>query len=922
MDYTAQGHTVGLAQRMETLAESGHICLSEHTARLVDGYFELQDLGRTQIKGVSEPVGLFELEGIGKFRTRLDRSRARGLSSFVGRDKDMDILQAALDRARTGSGQVVGVMAEAGTGKSRLCAEFIEGCRAKGIPVFEGRGVAHGKSIPMLPMLELWRDYFEIEERDTADATRARIAGRLLLMDETFRESLPFLFDLFGVPDPANPAPAVSPEQRQKLIHGVVKRVFHDPNYASGPRVLLLEDLHWFDSASDAFLETTIESAPASHDLVLVNFRPEYQARWMQRSYYQHLALQPLGPEAIRDLLRDQLGGDPSVSALPDMIHASTCGNPFFIEEVVQSLVENGHLEGQRGDYRLATEIDALDVPPSVQAVLAARIDRLPEREKRLLQTAAVIGKTFSEPLLRQVISSTSTIDDAELGNALSALVAAEFLFEASLYPELEYSFKHPLTQEVALGSQLRERRAAVHAGVARALESASGNPEERAAEIAQHWFEAGEPEPAARWFRRAAFWAGLSDVRQGLDHWRRVRELAPRIRDAGERTELALEACVKLFTLGWRMSSNRAETDAIFAEGRALAEQSGDRATIATLLGLYGLMRMAQGSAADYVKFGEEAAAIANECDDAALRAAVQTFAAFGHFVAGNGHAGLAWSARVLDETGPDNTLGKAIAGYSPRVAMMCAQGRALTNLGRLSEARTALLEAANAATTSNELEVLTWIQACFAILAHEAGDSGTVVDQGQSCLEIAERLDNEASRAIGHWILGYGHLLSGDHRAALESVDLSVDLIERFEVQRAYLPQILVIGAEAHLALGEFDNALSAARHAIALGVEGGCTVGEAEGQIALANALIEAGATPAAEIEAALVRAETLVESIGAGSLSPRILEARARAAAASGDPNAATRGFAEAHDLYREIGAKGHADRLAREIGVAP
>ncbi len=579
MEFTAQGHTVGLAQRMEALAESGHICVSEHTARLVEGYFTLQDLGRTQVKGAAAPVGLFDLEGVGAFRTRLDRSRSRGLSTFVGRDRDMAVLAAALERARSGNGQVVGVVAEAGTGKSRLCAEFLDGCRAQGIPILAGRGVAHGKSIPMLPMLELWRAFYGITDDDTPEATRAKIAGRLLLMDDSFREALPVLFDVFGVPDPANPSPALDPEQRQKRIHGVVKRLLHDPTYGGGTRVILLEDLHWFDGASDAFLETFVESVPATRDLWLLNFRPEYQARWMQRSYYQHLPLQPLAPDAIRQLLRDELGDDPSVAALPETIHARTKGNPFFIEEVVQTLIESGHLTGARGAYRLTTPVEALQVPATVQAVLAARIDRLAEREKQVLQTAAVIGKTFGETLLRRVLGSVAAVDETALGQALSTLIASEFLFEAALYPEVEYSFKHPLTQEVAARSQLRERRARVHAAVAQALEEAGGNLDERAAEIAQHWAEADDAGRAARWHRRAAEWAGLSDPREGLRHWRRVRELAPGVEDERERTELTLEACNQLLSLGWRMGGSEEEAAAVFAEGRALTEGLGDRA-------------------------------------------------------------------------------------------------------------------------------------------------------------------------------------------------------------------------------------------------------------------------------------------------------------------------------------------------------
>src|SRR5262249_5726575 len=296
------------------------------------------------------------------------------------------VLNAALERARSGSGQVVGVVAEAGTGKSRLCGEFLDGCRGRGIPILEGHGGAHGKAIPMLPVLELWRAFYGIAAADTPEATRAKIAGRLLLMDDSFREVLPVLFDVFGVPDPAHRSPALDPEQRQKRINSVVKRVLHDPNYSGGTRVILLEDLHWFDGASDAFLETFVESVPATRDLWLLNFRPEYQARWMQRSYYQHLPLQPLAPDAIRQLLRDELGDDASVAALPEMIHARTKGNPFFIEEIVQTLIESGHVSGARGAYRLTTPVEALQVPATVQAVLAARIDRLAEREKQLLQ--------------------------------------------------------------------------------------------------------------------------------------------------------------------------------------------------------------------------------------------------------------------------------------------------------------------------------------------------------------------------------------------------------------------------------------------------------------------------------------------------------------------------------------------------------
>src|SRR5438552_4696009 len=338
MDYTALGQSVGLAQRMEQMADPGKALLTGHTARLVSGYFQLRDLGETRIKGLTDLLHVLELAGVGRMRTRLDVSHARGFSKFVGRQSEMAALEAALEQAIAGNAQVIGVVADAGTGKSRLCYEFAERCRAREIAVYEAHGVAHGKAVPLLPVLEFWRGYFGITELDTARAARDKIAGRMLLLDETLIEGLPLMFDFLGVSDPERPAPPLGPEARQRQLLDLTRRLARARS-AREPALVLYEDLHWFDRASEEFIgNVVVEIAPGSRTLVLLNFRPEYHAAWMQRSYYQQLPLLPLSPEAIKELFADLLGSDSSIHHLRELVRVSTGGDPFFIEDFVPSL--------------------------------------------------------------------------------------------------------------------------------------------------------------------------------------------------------------------------------------------------------------------------------------------------------------------------------------------------------------------------------------------------------------------------------------------------------------------------------------------------------------------------------------------------------------------------------------------------------
>jgi class 3 adenylate cyclase len=916
MDYTAQGHTVGLAQRMEALASPDTCYLTGATAALAQGYFELEDLGDFQVKGVQAPVRVHRLVGTGAARTRFDVSRSRGLTRFVGRDADMATLEAALEQAQAGHGQVVGVVAEAGTGKSRLCFEFAERCRARGMTVNEGHALAHGRNIPYLPMLQVFRGYYGITEQDDDRTAREKIAGRLLLLDEGFRDVLPLLFEFFGVPDPERPVPRMDPDAKQRQLFGVLRRLVQgaDPRGARGIATLI-EDLHWLDAGSEIFLEQWVDAVAGSSSFLLLNFRPEYHAGWMQKSYYRQLPLAPLGPEAIRKLLEHLLGSDASTRGLAEMIHARTGGNPFFTEEVVQTLIESRQLEGTRGSYRLTTPIERLAVPASVQAVLAARIDRLPEREKQVLQAAAVIGKEFAEPILL----AAAELPDGELRAALATLKAHEFVYEQALYPVAEYAFKHPLTQEVALGSQLQERRRRTHAKVARAIEAAHAEKlDEQAALLAHHWEEAGETLAAARWHRRAAEWLWMRDGARSFEHFARVRTLTASLLDEAEGREHGLRARVMLLQASWRVGLSRDDIEPLAVEARQIAARQGDarsRLDIeAALVPAYWLT----GQLAEAAEIGAEAVRLADEVGDVEFRATLR--ADLGHIYTSSGRLAeaLRVADAVLDIGGDDPNLGVERFGIANQVWARSRRGWVRSEMGKLALAVTDFDVALRRARELSQWEVASWTVMLHAFADEYAGNPADALRHARESLECAERSGSPFAQATAYYALGRAHLAAKDSRAAREALGQAKALPLSGDLE----PNLLAQLAEAHLGAGDGEAARATVEQAIRLAQERGTRLWEARAHLAHARVLRALDGTKArAAIEACLTRAERLVAETGARAQLPFLIEERARLALDLGDAREGTRLLREAQHAFGENGAAGHAARLAGELAGA-
>jgi class 3 adenylate cyclase/tetratricopeptide (TPR) repeat protein len=917
MDYTAQGHTVGLAARMEQIAEASKVLLTGHTAKLVSGYFQLRDLGETRIKGLNDPLHVFELTGVGRVRSRLDVSRARGFTKFVGRQSEMAALGAALEHASAGNAQVVGVVAEAGTGKSRLCYEFAEQCRARGIPVYEAHGVSHGKAIPLLPMVEFFRSYFGITEHDTARAIRDKIAGRILLLDETLAEGLPLMFDFLGVPDPERPSPLLEPEARKRRFFDLTRRLARARS-AREPAVLLFEDLHWLDRASEEFIEDTVEIAHGNRTLMLLNFRPEYHAPWMQRSYYQQLPLLPLGAEAIAELFTDLLGTDPSLQRLRELIQERTGGNPFFIEEVVQSLAETGVVAGTKGMYRLVRLAEEVGLPPTVQSVLAARIDRLPEREKEVLQTASVIGQTFSEPILRRV---------ADLGNGdpsatLYALTSAEFIYQEAVYPEAEYAFKHPLTQEVAYRSQLAERRARIHGAVARAIEEReSGDFGERAALLAYHWEHAGDAREAAKWHRRAAEWVGLNNPAGALRHWQSVRQLLDALPETAE--NLAERAAVRaqIITHLARMGDVEDQATSLFREGKEYATRGHDPHVLSRVLTSFGQLRTIAGAIGEGLDSHLEAMRHADETLDIGLRVAVRYGPSNTYLWAGRLGECLATAEDGLRLAHGDLNLGANLIGLSPCLGLTSVHGAALSLTGRPRDGAAELERVIELARTSGQLLLLWFSHANQVFPCEVTGEAAFALAHGRESVDYAERTGNQIGRVFGYHSLGRANLLNGAWHDALKILEKALAISRE---RRLLSPEagMLAAMAGAHLGLGDCEPALALAEEAVALSCRRGTRLWEFWGHLTRMHALREIeGLQAKGKIEAAIAEAQAWLEMSGAKSYEPFLHVERAKLARLIGDDAARQRELREAHRLFTEIGAPIRAAEVAKELGLA-
>jgi tetratricopeptide (TPR) repeat protein len=862
------GRAIHLASRVVGLADAGGICLTSACLALVRPSCEVRAMGVHALKGIAEPVEIHALLGMRSEFADVHFHRG-AMSSFRGRKRELATLQDALRRAETGLGAAIGVAGAPGSGKSRLSHEFVEWCKAQGVPVHEVRTQLYGHSMPLQPVLALLRTcFFGITAIDEPQTARKRISIRMAELGPVAADDLALLNEFLGVAEsgvqPSLPAKA----RRARLLGIVADLAKHN---GANTSVILFEDLHWLDEASEEFLSVLVDTVARARTLLLLNYRPAYHAPWTKLPHFQQMNLAQLSAEDTEELVRELLGPRPGMEDALALIVERAAGNPFFAEELVHSLAESGVLSPLPGGQRPSPEAIAQALPPTVQAVIAERIDRLGSTQKALLHICAVIGKEIPLGVLRQVAVFVAS----QIDTGLEGLCEADLL---QLLREIaggrRFAFRHPLIQEVAYGTQLKTRRAELHAAVAVAMEQHyRDQPDEFAALIAHHYEAAGQPVNAATHEARAAQWLGATNSTQAMRHWRKAHALLLEQPRSPDIDRLRVRIGGGFVYLGWREGLSPQEVQSIVRETIDLATEIDARLIQLLLLAEGRIMQGNGGPADDYVASVQKAIAFTSERGDAGRIATMNASLSHAYTWAGLLEQGLAANDIALQGIASIDKLDREFFGFDLKQWVLGIRVRLLVRMGRFHEASLCLRMLAESIESRDDPVIRHMAHHLHTEIAWSASDIDLAREQSAKGTRIARENGSSYSKVLDFWTCALAELTASDFEEAAQSCIRALDLIRSARVGLECEAEILAILAEARYRAGNFEQALADAELTAAVASERSNRIAQARALIVRGGVLARA-AGRAREAEALTVfeQARSLIAHTGA-----RILEA---------------------------------------------
>jgi class 3 adenylate cyclase/tetratricopeptide (TPR) repeat protein len=818
MDYTVVGQTAHLASRMEQMALPGSVLATADTIRLVEGYVEAETLGLMPIRGLSYPVEVYEIIEGAVERTKFQVAAWRGLTPFVGRAAEIQQLSQALHEARAGHGQVVAVVGEPGMGKSRLIHEFVHSAHTEGCLLLETNSASYGHATSYLPVIELLRNfYFKVNRRDSAKSIREKVTEKILALDPALQDTIPPLLDLLDALDAGHPFQSLDPLQHRQFTYQAITRLLLRENRVQ-PIVAVFEDLHWSDSLTLGLLSEIVVSARDARLLLLVSYRPDFVAEWKGRPNYGNLRLQPLESESLSELLRSLLGSDPSLNSLKRFLLDRAGGNPFFLEELVRTLVDRKVLVGPRENYTIGKPFSGNEIPPTVQAVLAARIDTLPKSEKRLLQEAAVIGHDVPVSLLQEI----SGLTDDELRALLNNLQDAEFVYPTQLFPDLQFSFKHALTHDVAYAGLRSDRRREIHRRVVAATEKQyAGRIGEQVERLADHALRGELPEKAVMYLREAGKKAADREAYpEAATLLERALEAMAQLPDNVDTVQKAIDIRFEMRNVLQPLGDRR-RIASLLDEAAQLAAKIGDDQRVGWVQSYFTEQFWMLGRYKESIEAGEKALTVADQVSDMPLRVVTNLPLGLAHHTSGdykNAREYFGWNVTHLDGKLLNERFGMFVL---PSAFSRSFIAWGLADMGRFPEAFSIGEDALRVSENASHPFSCGYAHLGLGVVALRQGNVRRALRSFERSLAAGAFADSPVGFAFVALHLGYALALAGRAKEGIPILQQSIEMAEsrRFVARHSLR---LAYASEAYLSLGRDADALQTARRALDLARE----------------------------------------------------------------------------------------------------
>jgi len=820
MEYTAMGDTVNVAARMEQMAKPGTILVAEPTHRLTQGYFDFKPLGPVEVKGKAKPVTVYEVIGLGPIRTKIEAAELRGLTKFVGHIAEMEHLTGCYRRVKEGWGQVVAIVGEAGVGKSRLLLEFVKARQGEDFSYLEGHCIHYGEAMSYYPFIQMVKRYCGIEDTDPEFVYRKKLRDRVLGLDPALERLLPFLEDLLSLKVEDETYARMEPDQRRWKTLDAVRTLFIRKSQEK-PLILAVEDMHWMDKSSEELLTHLIEGIANAKILLLCVYRPEYHHLWREMSYYSRLGVGQLPPTSSAELVEALLEDAKVAENLRELVLSKAGGNPLFIEEFTRSLLDSGAIARSDGQYVLTRKASEMEVPGTLQAAIAARIDQLEQTLKSVLQVASVIGRDFSFRVLRSILEM-----EEELRRYLDSLQSLEFVYEKRLFPELEYMFKHALTQEVAYNSLLIRRRKEFHHKIAQAVEEIYRDKlHEYVGVLAYHYQRAEDWEKALHYLTLSGNRAfSLYSLEESIEHYGGALEALGKLPDTVENRQRGIDLRFALYNPLMYLGYPEQRLQQVLGEAEEIAKEIGDRRRLIRSYNLAGLFHTVKGNHDLAAEYNEKCLAEAEEIGDAELVVSSAFLLGYPCFFKGQFRKSIELFQKVVsiqEETGSiSETFGLLVYPYVWSSAWL---GYSHFTMGHFEDSLTYL---ENALETAMKLDDVLGQGIChMGIGLCLVLEGGSNWEKGIEHLEQAagmlEKGGFAATVASDYGYLGWAYHLK-------QQPDKAIEYFERCISMKKELAEVVDLAlhyrnlAQLYLGLGDCQKALRCGEEALAVALK----------------------------------------------------------------------------------------------------